>query len=136
MHGFKRGTGCGPLRITLAWAEAMKNWSWDRIRYVISPSHYVFGELQINALRAEVPLMPDTYWTYGRQPGNYPEIGSWGAKDEVLAESSRPSVALHRAIALASNSSRRKCWIMPGVAQLWTGLLARDLVGYNLLRHC
>src|SRR5882762_8182824 len=71
MHGFKRGTGCGPLRLTLAWAEAMKNWSWDRIRYVISPSHHVFGELQINALRAEVPLMPDTYWTYGRQAGSY-----------------------------------------------------------------
>src|SRR5260370_42495368 len=68
MHGFKRGAGCGPLRLTLAWAEAMKNWSWDRIRYVISPSHHVFGELQINAIRAEVPLMPDTYWAYGRQP--------------------------------------------------------------------
>ncbi len=67
MHGFKRGAGCGPLRLTVAWAEAMKNWSWDRIRYVISPSHHVFGELQINAIRTEVPLMPDTYWAYGRQ---------------------------------------------------------------------
>src|SRR5258708_34949054 len=73
MRGFKRGAGCGPLRLTLAWAEAMKNWSWDRIRYVISPSHHVFGELQINAIRAEVPLMPDTYWAYGRQSGSYAE---------------------------------------------------------------
>ena len=71
-----------------------------------------------------------------RKPGNYPETGSWAARDEVLAESSRPSVAIHRAIALASNSSRRKCWIMPGVVQLWIRLLARDLVGRNLLRHC
>src|SRR5882762_4743599 len=71
MHGFKRGAGCGPLRLTVAWAEAMKNWSWDRIRYVISPSHHVFGELQINAIRTEVPLMPDTYWAYGRQSGSW-----------------------------------------------------------------
>src|SRR6266478_4643104 len=77
-----------------------------------------------------------TLRAYRRQPGNYPETGPWAAKDAVLAESSRPSVALHRAIALASNSSRQKCWIMPGVVQLWTGLLARDLVGCNLLRHC
>jgi hypothetical protein len=83
MHGFKRGTGCGPLSLTLAWAEAMKNWSWDRIRYVISPSHHVFGELQINALRAEVPLMPDTYWAYGRLLRSNPDSNMGIGTDKV-----------------------------------------------------
>src|SRR5260370_37365693 len=89
MHGFKRGTGSGPLRLTLAWAEAMKNWSWDRIRYVISPSHHVFGELQINAIRAEVPLMPDTYWAYGRPYGSYPRTAfgevAWSMLNQELS---------------------------------------------------
>jgi hypothetical protein len=87
------------------------------------------------ALQAEVPFAPSTSGRMAGKPGDYQETGSWAPKDEVLAESSRPSVALHRAIALASNSSSENVGSCRGVVQLWTGLLARDLVGCNLLRH-